>query len=253
MNIRSDIFASQAARLRVKTSWQILPVSLCYWEFGIHPSDPKTGPAFWGSFDWQCVLSLLLVNIYPLWAGQYVSVSERVCLPMTDGVTLAPTPPKHTGPSSGQWFPLMAPSGEGAGRNEQEKEGQKEGRKSIDFLKGGSGEDMGLWGSWGDKGDDGPPGTRLKWSSPPIISCSILRSSRRHVEGVRTPVTDDRTRGHSRSWWMGSRHHGITALHHHRAAEKTKDPPLLRDGCINRMGFFFHGVIFVQKCWASAA
>lgn len=35
----------------------------------------------------------------------------------------------------------MAPSGEGAGRNEQEKEG----RKSIDFLKGGTGQDVG-WG-----------------------------------------------------------------------------------------------------------
>lgn len=38
-----------------------------------------------------------------------------------------------------------------------------------------------------------------------LISCSILRSSRRDVSSA-WMLTDDQTRGHSQTWWMGFLH-----------------------------------------------
>lgn len=58
-------------------------------------------------------------------AHQCVSMSGLVCLPVTDG---APPPVAHS-TSSGQWFPLMAPSGEDAGGNGQGKEEEEEGKE----------------------------------------------------------------------------------------------------------------------------
>lgn len=144
INIKSNIFfksGSDNTGQNVLADSPSVSVLLGIW-------NPSVGSKNWSSFLRKLWLTVCFVSA----ASQYLSsLGPPVCVCLWASVSAhdwwcSPpnsTPPKHTGLSSGQWFPLMAPSGEGAGRNEQEKEGQKEGRKSIDFLKGGTGQDVG--------------------------------------------------------------------------------------------------------------
>lgn len=152
--------------------------------------------------------------------------------------------PQSTQPIFWQWFPVMAPSGEDAGGNGEEEEEEEEGKEGwrMWMFKGGTGEGRG--GEWGDlKGMTDLLG--LGWNvSLFLISCSILRSSRRDVEDVRTPVTDEQTWGHSQTWWMESLHW----LNGYSTMEEKRQRTLHYWGtnALTKWAFC-HGVIFVPK------
>lgn len=162
-------------------------------------------------------------------------------------------PPKAHGPSSGQWFPLMAPSGEDAGGNGEEKEEEKEGGRwggDCGFLKEGLGrEEVGSRKAWrGDEENDRPPGT---WLKCPSLS-NLLLYFEKQQEGCRR--RKDAGDGWSDTGAVTDLMNGLTTLakwpkHHGRDGGQQKRQRTLHYWGTNALTkwAFCHGAIFLLK------